>query len=406
MGGGLAFLSKKRFNPANFSNQKRVWEAQQLKLEAEKRLKEREELLKKERGETELAIIMGGKDGGAKQSLRFMYAPPPGVTGEGGRSDSHVVNKGDGHFSDNNSGETRDFFSPGEGDDPATAQFRLMFAGAASALSSSVHHENRDHHEEIPCTSTKAEPLTEVAATVKAPVVIDNRTKLEKEVGKLASSRAMPTLSEQMERFPQLKNAPIAVKRTASTVADASGNAVSIDNVMSVQFKPMGATLRNVRCFKCGIWGHSVGDRECKLTGWNPFDDSLPDATKNTSCQDSCNKQPLAASARQDNMEKEPEKISASKGDIQKHGSHTKRKYDSEDSQSVTSSRDLATEHQRRSKRKRQQKRRAKGKDGDAADIHSSDSSSCSRYERRGKKERSSRKRSKTDKKKDRKLRR
>jgi CBF1 interacting corepressor len=23
---------------------------------------------------------------------------------------------------------------------------------------------------------------------------------------------------------------------------------------------------------KCGVWGHSKGDRECKVGGWNPFD--------------------------------------------------------------------------------------------------------------------------------------
>ena len=40
---------------------------------------------------------------------------------------------------------------------------------------------------------------------------------------------------------------------------------------VNVSFKPLGAQMRNVKCLACGIWGHSRGDRECQVTGWDPF---------------------------------------------------------------------------------------------------------------------------------------
>ena len=43
------------------------------------------------------------------------------------------------------------------------------------------------------------------------------------------------------------------------------------NNVQSLNFKPLGAVLRNIQCLKCGQWGHSRGDRECPVSGWNPF---------------------------------------------------------------------------------------------------------------------------------------
>jgi CBF1 interacting corepressor len=389
MGGGLTFLSKKRFNPANFSNQKRVWEAQQQKIEEEKRLKEREDQLKKERGETEMAIIMGGKAGGAKQSLRFMYAPPPGVTagGEVGRSDSHTfcMNQGGNNVTFSGSGksdEKDDFYSPSAGDDPATAQFRLMLAGATSAADNNTYpYDNRDHNNNGEIPIHVEQPSTDVSVAVKAPVVIDNRTKLEKEVGKLASSRTIPTLSEQMERFPQLKHAPIAVKRTGSKVADAAGNTVSVDNVMSVHFKPMGATLRNVKCFKCGIWGHSVGDRECKLSGWNPFDGSRPSFLKNSNdTESSCNRQPLEVSDQQKVVVEGELKEKSRKLEIQR-----KRHYDSEDSQSqVSSSQESSIEHHKKRRRERPRKSKHSKRHGNAidADSHSSATSSSSSLHR------------------------
>ena len=36
-------------------------------------------------------------------------------------------------------------------------------------------------------------------------------------------------------------------------------------------FYPLGKEIRNVRCMRCGVWGHRSGDRECKVET-NPND--------------------------------------------------------------------------------------------------------------------------------------
>ena len=52
-----------------------------------------------------------------------------------------------------------------------------------------------------------------------------------------------------------LKNAPVEGEFT--------------ENV-KVKFQPLGIELRNIRCLRCGEWGHRSIDRECKLRDQNP----------------------------------------------------------------------------------------------------------------------------------------
>ena len=52
------------------------------------------------------------------------------------------------------------------------------------------------------------------------------------------------------ERFAILKHAPTAGEYTKD---------------IEVRHRPFGVELRNVKCRRCGEWGHSAGDRECKL---------------------------------------------------------------------------------------------------------------------------------------------
>jgi len=63
------------------------------------------------------------------------------------------------------------------------------------------------------------------------------------------------------EKFPQLKGAPKEGSYTDGLVNQA-------------QHKPFGVQVRNVRCSKCGNWGHQQTDRECpKFTEAGSADD-------------------------------------------------------------------------------------------------------------------------------------
>lgn len=87
-------------------------------------------------------------------------------------------------------------------------------------------------------TSAPADADTKPAASLP-------QARLEREA---RLSRRQPlTAAEQRERFPILKHAP---------VDGAAGSA-------AIGVKPLGVALRNVKCSKCGRWGHQRGDREC-----------------------------------------------------------------------------------------------------------------------------------------------
>ena len=67
----------------------------------------------------------------------------------------------------------------------------------------------------------------------------DDRTALEKAVGR--RSAVGLSLEDQIARFPHLKHAPMATGMAGTNV--------------NVTFKPLGTTIRNVRCMACGEWG-------------------------------------------------------------------------------------------------------------------------------------------------------
>jgi len=279
MGGGLAFLTKKQFNPANISNQKRVWEAEQRAEKEAKAARERAEQLKRERDDEELARARGGRTGGDRASLGFMYGPPPGLADEKKTSGAAGDDNDDGDdpfgprggFGDDvddrkpaaaaadasastYTANPSDITQRQPGDDDAAAAFRAMLAGHASA--------GEDVSSASAATAAQAGPSNALvgseydpSAAPKVAAAGDGRTQLEKAVGRRDNTAL--TLEEQVARFPSLKNAPMAPGMKSSNV--------------EVSFKPLGAEIRNVRCLRCGVWGHQRGDRECKLGGWDPF---------------------------------------------------------------------------------------------------------------------------------------
>lgn len=140
------FMNNKDFHPANFSNQKRIWEAEQKKAQEEKQQEElREQYLK------EQEIYQSKELLGKANPLDFMYDPPPGFI-----KDEETENK--------------------EGDEKLELKFDWQKPGRAA-------------------------PREEIAKD------------------------------------------------------------------MNVRDQPFGVAVRNVKCIKCGKWGHINTDRECPLFG-------------------------------------------------------------------------------------------------------------------------------------------
>jgi hypothetical protein len=59
------------------------------------------------------------------------------------------------------------------------------------------------------------------------------------------------------EKFPILKNAPVQGSYAQN---------------VKIRHKPFGIELRDVRCTKCGGYGHTNVDRECPMRDYNPLD--------------------------------------------------------------------------------------------------------------------------------------
>ena len=286
MGGGLAFLTKKSFNPANWTNQKQVWEARQKETIEKRRLAERDAQLKREREEEELARAIGGQEGGGRKALSFMYdgGKVPGLErrkGGGGNDDrGEGFEGGEGEGWRNRGKDNEDttekkmveierqsLYERQPGDDDAAAAFREMLARGTTG----------DEDESTSLYAASDTRPDDGGAAVKDGTTDemlrggDNRTNLEKAVGRNRLGVDI-TLAQQMERFPMLKGAPRALPpKPASSGVDGDKDAPTDSDVVALNFKPLGQVLRNVRCCKCSEWGHSMGDRECKLTGWDPF---------------------------------------------------------------------------------------------------------------------------------------
>jgi len=178
-----------------------------------------------------------------ERHLKFMYRPPPGVsdkTGEQQEAESSKV-----HVA---------------GDDAAAAEFRRMFMKDTNSVPSNSQNVKLDSSESNePKLSSLPSHLIPSSNEINTGLGTDHRTALEKAVGRKGTASNM-TLAEQLERFPQLAGAPMV-------------KGMSADNV-HVSFKPLGQQIRNVRCMKCGEWGHAKGERECKFS-FNPFEASL-----------------------------------------------------------------------------------------------------------------------------------
>ena len=245
MGGGLAFLTKKSFNPANWSNQRQVWEARQ-KNESEKRaFAERQAQLTRERDEEELARAVGGEVDGGRKALGFMYegGKIPGLERKKDTADDFVCGKevlgvGEGESKRGEAGEVS-IFERQAGDDDAAAAFRAMLArpkpespltdrvvGDESAADRPSENGGDDENDKFRDR--------------------DQRTNLEKAVGRGINSGSGVTLEQQFERFPMLKSAPMVLQKPATNSSKGAETSIT-----GLNFKPLGQVLRNVQCLAC-----------------------------------------------------------------------------------------------------------------------------------------------------------
>jgi hypothetical protein len=327
--------TQKSFNPQNLTNQKTVWERQQQEKQEARRIKERNDQLRSERDDEELAIARGDT-----LKLGWMYNAPPDLQGPQKTHDSN--DNEDEDDNDQKLAAVQDtarnaLVQRQPGDDDAAAAFRLMLAAPPPPADDDDDNYDALDTSEAATDSAQASYRgmglqgSSVDADKKGP---DARSSLEKAVGRRNDSSGL-TLDEQVQRFPTLANAPRAKGMTSTDIG--------------VSFKPLGTQIRNVRCLACQKWGHSKGDRECEKE-WDPFAGRPP---------------PLTAASKQ---RKEDPDVSQEKA----VKDHRRDSSDSDDSDSSDDSRHERKRKRRekhhKSKRRKESKHRRRSRSEDSAD--------------------------------------
>lgn len=206
-----------------------------------------------------MARMMGGEEEGGRKALGFMYegGKVPGLQREERKDydEDDVI----GATAGGTAAGSDSLYERQPGDDDAAAAFRAMLA-RGTVEDSKPTTEASAMEDAAPTDEQQEEKMEHV----------DNRTNLEKAVGRGINSGSGVTLNQQMERFPMLKNAPMVLQKPKD------GEAEQSTDVAGLNFKPLGQVLRNVKCLSCGKWGHSRGDRECEVSGWDPFSMKAP----------------------------------------------------------------------------------------------------------------------------------
>ncbi|GAB5033999.1 protein kinase [Nannochloropsis oceanica] len=203
---------------------RKVWIAEQETAAREQREKEAAEALGKELEAQHFAEMAKSKmcsmtmlatdiekNKTAKGSIAFLYAKPPGMLLQG---------------QDGVGGEEGGQGGLEDGADEAARAFFKQNEEAAKA------RKVREHKESAAFSMHgKLSALEQMTGTRR---------------------RKELTMDEQAERFPILRNAPV--------------EGAYAQNV-KLTFNPVGFTIRNCQCLKCGAYGHTSGDRECPLWG-------------------------------------------------------------------------------------------------------------------------------------------
>lgn len=244
---GLSFLLKKKFHPARFDNQKRLFIAEQNQAEKNDREIQSAKEVQKEK-EMQSYEAMGAMEARDPRSsaLKFMYAAPQSKDQLEGKNVKVMASLQD----------YESKIDQATGDDDMVRAFKAkIIQSKLNKLADLSSSATSEQHVAGPTFIDPPPDLLDSHITSKSHTQ-SQQSALEREVGGRRSKAAL-THTQLEERFACLKNAPME-----------GGYAKGI----AVKHQPFNEVVRNVQCARCGEWGHRSGERECALKDYNPLD--------------------------------------------------------------------------------------------------------------------------------------
>lgn len=243
---GLSFLLKKKFHPARFDNQKRLFVAEQNQAEKNEREIQSAKEVQKEK-EMQSYEAMGAMEARDPRSsaLKFMYAAPQSKDQLDGKNVKVMASLQD----------YESKIDQATGDDDMVRAFKAKIIQSKLNKLADLSSSASEEHIAGPTFIDPPQDLLSGHKTSNSNT-LPQQSALEREVGG-RRSKAMLTHTQLEERFACLKNAPME-----------GGYAKGI----AVKHQPFNEVVRNVQCARCGEWGHRSGERECALKDYNPLD--------------------------------------------------------------------------------------------------------------------------------------
>mmetsp|Transcript_8816 Transcript_8816/g.8889 ORF Transcript_8816/g.8889 Transcript_8816/m.8889 type:complete len:421 (-) Transcript_8816:35-1297(-) len=237
---GLSFLFKKGWHPLTLENQKKLYVAEQRVLDTKKREEDAaiEVSKEKEMQHYERLGELSERDP-RTSSLRFMYNQPKNKHDNTDPNSNSINNGASLPKKEEEDEHVNSFYSK-------LSQYQNMKSSLSSCNSINQSHATSS---QLPLPSSSSVPLTSSSS------LSFSQSKLEDAVG-LRPGKGLSTI-EMEERHPFLKDAPT--------------EGIYTKNVQ-LRYKPFNEVIRNVKCLRCGEWGHKSGDRECVLHNNNPHD--------------------------------------------------------------------------------------------------------------------------------------